>query len=818
MVDGQLLSLEDGFSVFDKIPGTPRYWQQRRYDMIAKIEQLGAFQFFFTLSLADRRWKENFVSILTQNGVPVSFEKNVANPNGPDLVFANGIPLADYLAHENLHEMIRQNVLTVTRNFDYRIKAFMRNIVMGRNNAMRVQYYTYRIEFQARGAAHVHGVLWLNMDELDKDFPGIKKIMSLLQSNKCLSLHDRQLTANFIDKFITCSNTTEVSNIVEEVQAHHHTKSCKKYGSACRFQYPKYPSHQTIIAQPLQDTDFDSEEAFLAAKKQYKQVLNDVKTMIDMMVECDEDFENITLEQILDQVGVDTKTYHKALSISEKGLVVILKRSPAELFINNYNIEWLRAWNGNLDIQVCLDFFAVTTYITDYYTKDESGTTKLLQEAAKQNSDNLKEKMKCLAQVYLTHREMGESEAIYRIIPSLHLSESNVKCVFVATGFPWERSRFLRKILDQPDKSSCITLPDYEGNFQLATSIHEKYAGRPKALQHISLAQFAIWYDTLPFKQGEKLKFKDGITTLSKQNNHRIISWDDKEQTPFPLHLKLKTKDLGYMKLRSFPSVLRIHKFKPGVAPHEFFYSELLLYKAWQSEEELGFDDFDKCCTLYWDMEDEENKINLEQRKTYIEKVKSKLFPYRNAVEEARTLLELSPERASHIGDILDPENEIINEETNRLDPEEDELSAARDPGEFLSTLESPALPEKNKYQRVNIENLQEMYASVQSLAPEQKIVFDQVIQYCKNLRKACHSNRWQKPRPPLLKVHGGAGAGKSKLINDIAQWVEYFLRTDNNRNPNQPVILKVAPTGKAASLIQGMTLHHAFHFKFSNE
>ncbi len=110
------------------------------------------------------------------------------------------------------------------------------------------------------------------------------------------------------------------------------------------------------------------------------------------------------------------------------------------------------------------------------------------------------------------------------------------------------------------------------------------------------------------------------------------------------------------------------------------------------------------------------------------------------------------------------------------------------------------------------------MYTSVQKLVPEQRLVFDQVIGFCKNLRKATFSKRWQKPKPPLLKVHGGAGAGKSKLINDIAQWVEYFLRTDNNRNPNQPVILKVAPTGKAASLIQGMTLHHAFHFKFSNE
>ena len=52
--------------------------------------------------------------------------------------------------------------------------------------------------------------------------------------------------------------------------------------------------------------------------------------------------------------------------------------------INNYNPEWIKAWNGNMDLQVCLDSFAVSTYITDYYTKDESGTTKFLMEAAKE--------------------------------------------------------------------------------------------------------------------------------------------------------------------------------------------------------------------------------------------------------------------------------------------------------------------------------------------------------------------------------------------------------------------------------------------------
>ena len=42
---------------------------------------------------------------------------------------------------------------------------------------------------------------------------------------------------------------------------------------------------------------------------------------------------------------------------------------------------------GNMDLSVCLDFFAVITYITDYFTKDESGTSGLLKVAAKHTSE-----------------------------------------------------------------------------------------------------------------------------------------------------------------------------------------------------------------------------------------------------------------------------------------------------------------------------------------------------------------------------------------------------------------------------------------------
>ena len=76
MKNGDLDELNDAMTVFDHIKGTPRYWQKIRTDMIAKIKQLGPFQFFFTLSCADKRWEENFISILTQLGHNVVFQKS----------------------------------------------------------------------------------------------------------------------------------------------------------------------------------------------------------------------------------------------------------------------------------------------------------------------------------------------------------------------------------------------------------------------------------------------------------------------------------------------------------------------------------------------------------------------------------------------------------------------------------------------------------------------------------------------------------------------------------------------------------------------
>ena len=48
--------VNDPFYVFTKIKNTPQYWKQRKIELLAKLDNKGPFQFFFTLSCADSRW------------------------------------------------------------------------------------------------------------------------------------------------------------------------------------------------------------------------------------------------------------------------------------------------------------------------------------------------------------------------------------------------------------------------------------------------------------------------------------------------------------------------------------------------------------------------------------------------------------------------------------------------------------------------------------------------------------------------------------------------------------------------------------------
>ena len=75
---GICYELQDGYRVLEGIKGTPKYWQTAKYEMLSKLDNFGAFQFFFTLSCADTRWVSNFAPMFIDKGYEIlySLEKD----------------------------------------------------------------------------------------------------------------------------------------------------------------------------------------------------------------------------------------------------------------------------------------------------------------------------------------------------------------------------------------------------------------------------------------------------------------------------------------------------------------------------------------------------------------------------------------------------------------------------------------------------------------------------------------------------------------------------------------------------------------------
>ena len=126
------------------------------------MENLGPFNLFFTLSCGEKRYNENFTTFLKGHNVTYEYKQ------GREEVFVDGAPLEEFLQqdqNQSKHDFIKDNILRQTLVFDNRVKEFISTIMMNKEGPFCVKYYNYRVEFQLRGAAHIHGTIWVDFEK-----------------------------------------------------------------------------------------------------------------------------------------------------------------------------------------------------------------------------------------------------------------------------------------------------------------------------------------------------------------------------------------------------------------------------------------------------------------------------------------------------------------------------------------------------------------------------------------------------------------------------------------------------------------------------
>ena len=122
----------------------------------------------------------------------------------------------------------------------------------------------------------------------------------------------------------------------------------------------------------------------------------------------------------------------------------------------------------------------------------------MLFRSADCQSSDVKEKMKIAANVFLKSRTIGEAEAAFRLIPSLTLSNSSVKCVFASTDLPDERCSRYRKATDAQINAGipCVEIEGREGLWYEQRDLWSKYQRRPAMLEELCFAQFCKMYES----------------------------------------------------------------------------------------------------------------------------------------------------------------------------------------------------------------------------------------------------------------------------------------------------------------------------------
>ncbi|XP_061168811.1 uncharacterized protein LOC133178060 [Saccostrea echinata] len=743
-----LLRNDEAIRFMQPIRGTPAYWATAQKDLFAMLRQLGIPTWFCSFSAAEYRWNDAVRAILRQ-------QSDDRNP--------------DEMEWSEKNEVLRCNPVTVARMFEHRFQIFHREVILSPCEPIgRVVDFFQRVEFQQRGSPHMHCLYWVaNAPNIESD--------------------GEEVVCNFIDKYVTCGipsdiDDSELRKSVLDVQQHskNHSKSCKKKGSDCRFNFPRPPSQRTFITISTEEENIDKSETEAREEKVNKAYAKEI--LLSVWDKLQNDGEGRTTKEIFDDLSLTQELYEEAYNMLSARRSVVLKRNPNEVWTNQYNQCLLKCWDANMDIQFVLDPFSCIVYIVSYISKSEREMGMLLKQTkleAEEGNLDARQTMKKIGSAYLHHREVSAQEAVYRVC-NLKMKECSRKVVFVPVGDnPLRLSKPLSLIKKKSNLEIISDEEDDENDIWM-TNIIERYENRPDnpVFHDMCLANFCSEFRVLAKSEVPK---KENENVFELQNGKGYVQ----------------------RRTRTQHAVVRYPRFNVEKMSEKYHRSILQLFLPYRIEKQLKPPGFE----LYEDFyETGHVKIKgtrqLQSVKSIVDLNRSHYAQNEESLDIAQEAYEMNGEPEDAWSRIC-PETEVLRRE-GIAQRNENTVQQGND-REDIPDMESEMNNADVLYQvHQNVISRDEMLPVLQSLNETQSEIFYLLREWC--LAKI----NGKKCEPLHLFVTGGAGTGKSHLIKAIHYEASHLL-SRIMPEPEKVTVLLSAFTGTAAFNIGGNTLHHLF-------
>lgn len=237
-----------------------------------------------------------------------------------------------------------------------------------------------------------------------------------------------------------------------------------------------------------------------------------------------------------------------------------------------------------------------------------------------------------------------------------------------------------------------------------------------------------------------------------------------------------------FMIKRKRPRVIRYRRYNIKTDPDNFYREQLMLFHPWKNEESELLD------------------VNcIEEYFRHYEKIKlvRKHFVYEDYDELELALHE-------QIENEFSTEEELLSNEKDGefllFEPDVDQHKP-----DVVKLDDRSCFNETGKFKLPNYTSESEYCSIIQCLNEEQRDFLYHVVNKIK-------SNE----TPSYYFVSGSAGTGKSLLIKALYQSILRIFTINRGVDPSEIPILMIAPTGKAAFNIGGMTAHQAFSLPYN--